>query len=311
MGEVYRARDTKLKRDVALKVLPDQFIADHDRLARFQREAEVLASLNHARIASIYGVEEANGVQALVLEMVEGPTLADRIALGPIPLDEALPISSQIADALEAAHEHGVIHRDLKPGNIKVLPDGSVKVLDFGLAKVLDPDVDGSGHSQSPTITSPAMTRIGVVLGTAAYMSPEQARGRGVDKRSDIWAFGCVLYEMLTGSRAFEGGEVSDTLAFVITKEPDWSALPSGLPPAVARSVASVPAEKRTPPAARYWRRPARDRRRAGPARRWYARGFTRRRRADTRSQGASLDLPPSRRAYGDRFDPGIDATTP
>ncbi len=233
MGEVYRARDSKLKRDVALKVLPDQFIADHDRLARFQREAEVLASLNHARIASIYGVEEADGVQALVLEMVEGPTLADRIALGPIPLDEALPVSSQIADALEAAHEHGVIHRDLKPGNIKVLPDGSVKVLDFGLAKVLDPDVDGSGHSQSPTITSPAMTRLGAILGTAAYMSPEQARGRGVDKRADIWAFGCVLYEMLTGSRAFEGGEVSDTLAFVITKEPDWSALPSGLPPAV------------------------------------------------------------------------------
>ena len=233
MGEVYRAHDTKLRRDVALKVLPEEFMADHDRLARFQREAEVLASLNHPHIASIYGVEEANGVQALVLEMVEGPTLADRIALGPIPLDEALPIATQIADALEAAHDHGVIHRDLKPGNIKLQPNGSAKVLDFGLAKVLDLDAGGRDRSQAPTITSPAMTRIGVILGTAAYMSPEQARGKGVDKRSDIWAFGCVLYEMLTGSRPFDGGDVSDTLAFVITKEPEWSALPPAVPPTI------------------------------------------------------------------------------
>jgi eukaryotic-like serine/threonine-protein kinase len=233
MGEVYRARDTKLKRDVALKVLPEEFTADHNRLARFQREAEVLASLNHSHIASIYGLEEAEGAQALVLELVDGTTLSDRIAHGPIPLDEALPIAQQIADALEAAHEHGVIHRDLKPGNIKVLSDGSVKVLDFGLAKVLDLSVDGSDPSQSPTITTPAVTRLGVILGTAAYMSPEQARGKGVDKRSDIWAYGCVLYEMLTGSRAFDGDDVSDTLAFVITKDPDWAALPSAIPPAV------------------------------------------------------------------------------
>ncbi|HEX2339075.1 MAG TPA: protein kinase [Vicinamibacterales bacterium] len=230
MGEVYRARDSKLKRDVALKVLPEEFMADSNRVARFRREAEVLASLSHSHIASIYGVEEADGVPALVLELVDGATLADRIADGPIPLDEALPIASQIADALEAAHDHGVIHRDLKPGNIKLLPDGSVKVLDFGLAKIVDPVIDGSDGSQSPTITSPAMTRMGVVLGTAAYMSPEQARGKVVDTRSDIWAFGCVLYEMLTGSRAFAGDDVTDTLAFVITKEPDWTALPAATP---------------------------------------------------------------------------------
>ena len=233
MGEVYRAHDTKLKRDVALKVLPEEFMTDDNRLARFQREAEVLASLNHSHIASIYGVEGVSDAQALVLELVEGPTLADRIAQGPIPIDEALPIASQIGDALEAAHDQGVIHRDLKPGNIKLLPDGSVKVLDFGLAKILDPAVDVRDGSQSPTITSPAMTRIGVVLGTAAYMSPEQARGKVVDTRSDIWAFGCVLYEMLTGARAFAGDEVSDTLAFVITKEPDWTALPAATPPSV------------------------------------------------------------------------------
>jgi Tol biopolymer transport system component len=230
MGEVYRARDSKLKRDVALKVLPEEFVVNPDRVARFRREAEVLASLNHSRIASIYGIEEADSTPALVLELVDGTTLADRIAQGPIPLDEALPIASEIADALDAAHERGVIHRDLKPGNIKLLPDSSIKVLDFGLAKMLDPAADASDRSQSATITSPAMTRIGVVLGTAAYMSPEQARGRVVDKRSDIWAFGCVLYEMLTGSRAFAGDEVSDTLAFVITKEPDWTALPAATP---------------------------------------------------------------------------------
>jgi serine/threonine protein kinase len=233
MGEVYRARDTKLKRDVALKVLPDAFIGDHDRLARFQQEAEILASLKHPHIAGIYGVEEADGIQALVLEHVDGATLADRIADGPLPLDEALRIAQEIADALEAAHEHGVIHRDVKPANIKLLSDGSVKVLDFGLAKVLDPAAGGTERSESPTITSPALTRMGVILGTAVYMSPEQARGRDVGKRSDIWAFGCVLYEMLAGCRAFNGNDVSETLAFVITKDPDWNALPSAVPKAI------------------------------------------------------------------------------
>src|SRR5256885_13172389 len=192
MGEVYRARDTKLGRDVALKILPELFASDGDRLARFQREAQVLASLNHTNIAAIYGLEDSGGVRALVLELVEGPTLADRIAQGPIPLDEALPIAQQIAKALEAAHEQGIIHRDLKPANIKLRPDGTVKVLDFGLAKALDPVSGLRGDiSNSPTITSPAMmTGQGVIIGTAAYMSPEQARGRLADKRSDVWAFG-------------------------------------------------------------------------------------------------------------------------
>ena len=212
MGKVWRAHHTALKRDDALKVLPDAFASDPDRLARFQREAQVLASLNHPNIAHVYGLEQSDGVQALVMELVEGPTLADRIAQGPIPVDEALPIAKQIAEALEAAHEQGIIHRDLKPANIKVRPDGTVKVLDFGLAKALEPAsarrVDATA---SPTITSPAMmTGVGVLLGTAAYMSPEQARGKAVDKRSDIWAFGCVLYEMLTGRRAFAGDDVSD-----------------------------------------------------------------------------------------------------
>ncbi len=191
MGEVYRARDTKLGRDVALKVLPDVFADDPERLARFQREARVLASLNHPNIASIYGLEESAGVRALVLELVEGPTLAERIAQGAIPVDEALPIAKQIADALEAAHEAGVIHRDLKPANVKVKSDGMVKVLDFGLAKALEPAVSGD-PSESPTLTA-AATRMGVIMGTAAYMSPEQAKGKTVDKRADIWAFGCVL----------------------------------------------------------------------------------------------------------------------
>src|SRR5438105_1046249 len=226
MGEVYLARDTRLNRDVALKVLPHEFTLDADRLARFLREAQLLASLNHPNIAAIYGLEESPRVdgpapaQALVLELVEGPTLADRIADGPVPLTEALPIARQIAEALEAAHEQGIVHRDLKPANIKVRPDGRVKVLDFGLAKAIEPGVSRSTVSQSPTITTPAqMTGIGVILGTAAYMSPEQAAGKPVDKRADIWAFGCVLFEMLTGRRAFEGEEITDTLAFVITRE--------------------------------------------------------------------------------------------
>jgi eukaryotic-like serine/threonine-protein kinase len=241
MGEVYRARDTKLDREVALKVLPEVFTADPERVARFQREAQLLASLNHPNIATIHGLEESNGVQALVLELVEGPTVADRIAHRPIPLDEALPIARQIAEALEAAHEKGVIHRDLKPANIKVTPDGAVKVLDFGLAKLLDSDAAAAGPprayspavTNSPTITTPAMTQMGVILGTAAYMSPEQAKGKPADKRSDIWAFGCVLYEMLTAKRAFDGEDVSDTLAAVLRAEPNWAALPADMPVAI------------------------------------------------------------------------------
>ena len=229
MGQVYQATDTKLKRQVALKILPEAFAADPERLARFQREAEVLASLNHPGIAAIYGLEEAGDTRALVLELVEGPTLADRIKRGPIPLDEALPIAKQIAEALEAAHEAGVIHRDLKPANIKVRDDGTVKVLDFGLAKALDPSPVGD-PSQSPTLTA-AATQMGVIMGTAAYMSPEQARGKRTDRRADIWAFGAVLFEMLSGQRAFEGEDVSVTLANVINKSPDWKQLPTGMSP--------------------------------------------------------------------------------
>jgi dipeptidyl aminopeptidase/acylaminoacyl peptidase len=231
MGEVYRATDTNLKRAVAIKVLPEAVAGDAERLARFQREAEVLASLNHPNIASIYGLERSGGTTALVMELVEGPTLADRIKQGPIPLDETLPIAKQIAEALEAAHEQGIIHRDLKPANIKLRPDGTVKVLDFGLAKAIEPAGNSPSVSQSPTITSPAlMTSVGVLLGTAAYMSPEQAKGRVADKRSDIWAFGCVLFEMLTGKRVFAGEDVSDTLASILRTEPDWSSLPSDTP---------------------------------------------------------------------------------
>jgi serine/threonine-protein kinase len=231
MGEVYRAHDTDLKRFVALKVLPAAVVDDPERLARFRREAEVLAQLNHTNIATIYGVASASGVRALVMELVEGPTLADRIAKGPLPLDEALPIAKQIAEALEAAHEQGIVHRDLKPANIKIRPDGAVKVLDFGLAKAMESTGSGSlNMSQSPTITTPAMTQMGMILGTAAYMSPEQAKGKPIDRRTDVWAFGCVLYEMLTGQRAFGGDDVTETLACVITKEPDWAALPAATP---------------------------------------------------------------------------------
>src|SRR6201993_2920972 len=206
MGEVYRATDSHLKRSVAIKVLPASVAGDADRLARFQREAEVLAGLNHPNIAAIYGLEKTPDFTALVMELVEGEDLSQRIALGAIPLDEALTIAKQIAEALEAAHEQGIIHRDLKPPNIKVRSDGTVKVLDFGLAKAMEPAAGSSPNmSMSPTITTPAMTQIGMILGTAAYMSPEQAKGRTVDKRSDVWAFGCVCFEMLTGTRAFEG----------------------------------------------------------------------------------------------------------
>ena len=232
MGQVYQATDTKLGRQVALKILPEAFATDPDRLARFHREAQVLASLNHPGIAAIYGIEEAAGTRALVLELVEGPTLADRISKGPIPLDEALPIAKQIAEALEAAHEAGVIHRDLKPANIKVREDGTVKVLDFGLAKALDTTPQGD-PSESPTLTA-AATQMGMIMGTAAYMSPEQARGKPVDKRADIWSFGVVLYEMLTGQRLFQGDDVSLTLAKMLEKEPTWEALPSAAPARMA-----------------------------------------------------------------------------
>ena len=237
MGEIYRATDTNLSRQVAIKVLPDSVGADADRLARFDREAKTLATLNHPNIAAIYGLERSGATSALVMELVEGPTLADRIAQGAIPVDEAVPIAVQIARGLEAAHEHGIVHRDLKPANVKVRPDGTVKVLDFGLAKALGPHPTAGAElagSLQPTITSPAvMTGAGLILGTAAYMSPEQARGRAVDKRADIWAFGAVLYEMLTGHRAFGGDDVADTLADVMRVEPAWENLPAEVPPAV------------------------------------------------------------------------------
>jgi eukaryotic-like serine/threonine-protein kinase len=247
MGEVYRARDTKLNRDIAIKVLPDLFVSDPERLARFEREAQVLASLNHPNIAHLHGLEESHDVRALVMELVEGDDLAQRVARGAIPLEEALPIATQIADALEAAHEQGIIHRDLKPANIKVRPDGTVKVLDFGLAKAIE-GADGAsgagrpgGLSQSPTITTPAalggMTAAGMILGTAAYMSPEQAKGRVIDRRADIWAFGCVLYEMLSGRRAFAGEDVSDTLVAVFRDDPDWSVLPADTPSPVVQAL--------------------------------------------------------------------------
>jgi len=221
---------------VAIKGLPDLFASDPERLARFRREAQLLAALNHPGIAHIHGFEDWEGIHALVMELVDGPTLAERIAQGPLPTTEVLQIATQVAQALHAAHDQGIIHRDLKPANIKVREDGTVKLLDFGLAKLAAPETHGTAASsvnQSPTITTPAMTMAGVILGTAAYMSPEQAKGRAADKRSDVWAFGAVLYEMLTGRRAFDGEDVSDTLASVLKNEPDWNALPAELPPPV------------------------------------------------------------------------------
>jgi eukaryotic-like serine/threonine-protein kinase len=219
MGEVYRARDTRLGRDVAVKVLPHAFTSDPERLARFEREARVLAALNHAHIGTIHGLEESEGVRALILELVEGETLADRLERGALAMPEALATARQIADALEAAHDKGIVHRDLKPSNIKITPDGVVKVLDFGLAKG-GTEVSGYDLTQSPTI-SIGNTHDGVILGTAPYMSPEQARGQVVDKRTDIWAFGCVLYELLTGRTAFAGATVSDTIATILQRDPD------------------------------------------------------------------------------------------
>jgi serine/threonine protein kinase/Tol biopolymer transport system component len=252
MGEVYRATDTNLKRQVAIKVLPESVVGDAERLARFQREAEVLAALNHPNIAAIYGLERSGGTSALVMELVEGPTLADRIASGAsaghakMPLDEALPIARQIAEALGAAHEQGIVHRDLKPANVKVRDDGTVKVLDFGLAKALDTDRASApaDASMSPTITSPAMTQAGIILGTAAYMSPEQARGRRVDKRADIWAFGCVLYEMLAGTRPFQGDDLTETLASVVKDQPDLSRVPSTVRRLLAKCLEKDPARR-------------------------------------------------------------------
>ncbi len=239
MGQVWRATDTTLGRQVAIKILPDAFAADPERLARFEREAKTLASLNHPHIAAIYAVESGPstgsgqaGTLALVMELVEGDDLSQRIARGAIPIDEALPIAKQIAEALEAAHEQGIVHRDLKPANIKVRADGTVKVLDFGLAKAMDPSPASATADNTQTITSPAqMTGVGVILGTAAYMAPEQARGKRVDKRADIWAFGAVLFEMLTGTRAFGGDDVSEVLSRVLQREPEWAALPSELSP--------------------------------------------------------------------------------
>jgi Tol biopolymer transport system component len=235
MGEVYRARDTQLGREVALKILPEAFAEDPDRVARFQREAQLLASLNHPHIGAIYGTAESNGCRALVLELVEGPTLADRIQTGALEIDEALAIARQIVEALEAAHERGIIHRDLKPANVKVTPEGRVKVLDFGLAKMIHGEAASSSLTMSPTLSVHA-TLAGVILGTAAYMSPEQARGKAVDRRTDVWAFGCVLFEMLTGRRAFAAGEtVSDVVAAILRSEPDWKLLPPATPPGIRR----------------------------------------------------------------------------
>ncbi|HEY6555236.1 MAG TPA: protein kinase, partial [Vicinamibacteria bacterium] len=237
MGEVYRATDARLGREVALKILRADIAKDADGLARFEREARLLGSLQHSNIAVIHGIEETDGVRALVMELVEGGTLAERIAQGRLPLEEALPLARQVAEALEYAHERGVIHRDLKPANVKVTPEGVVKVLDFGLAKALTTEAAApKDASDSPTL-SVGSTAVGVIMGTAAYMSPEQARGKTVDRRTDIWAFGCLLYEMLSGRRPFAGETVTDTLATVIQTEPDWSALPSSTPAAVSQLV--------------------------------------------------------------------------
>ena len=234
MGEVYRARDTKLGREVAIKVLPESFVQDSERLARFEREAKLLAALNHPGIATLYGLEESNGSPFLVMELVEGETLSERIARGVIPIDEALHLFKQIADALEAAHDKGIIHRDLKPANIKITPEGNVKLLDFGLAKAFAVDESSSDDaSQSPTLTKG--TALGAILGTASYMSPEQARGKTVDKRTDVWAFGCCLYEALTGRKAFEGETATDTISAVVRAEPAWDRLPANTPAAIRK----------------------------------------------------------------------------
>jgi serine/threonine protein kinase len=239
MGEVWAATDTRLNRSAAIKALPAAVAADEERLARFKREAQLLAALNHTNIAAIYGLEQDGDTPYLALEMVEGDDLSARLAGGRVPVDEALEIALQIAAALEEAHEKGIVHRDLKPANIKVTADGKVKVLDFGLAKALADDPSGSASSfdlsVSPTLTAAAGTEAGVILGTASYMSPEQARGKPVDRRADVWAFGVILFEMLTGERLFAGETVTDVIAAVVTREPEWDTLPADTPPAVRR----------------------------------------------------------------------------
>jgi len=232
MGEVYRAEDTNLSRQVAIKILSEEFTHDAERLARFEREAKLLASLNHTNIASIYGLEQADGKPFLVLELVEGQTLAERLKKGPIPADETLDICRQMADGLEAAHEKGIVHRDLKPANVKVTPEGKLKILDFGLAKAYYDQAPATDPSRSPTITD-QMTAPGVILGTAGYMSPEQANGKSTDKRTDVWAFGCILYECLTGKRAFPGETITESIARILESEPDWAQLPADISPSV------------------------------------------------------------------------------
>jgi eukaryotic-like serine/threonine-protein kinase len=235
MGVVFQARDLQLGRNVAIKVLPEAFARDTERVARFEREARVLASLNHSNIASTYGFEKHNSQHILIMELVEGETLSERIKRGPVPIDEALGIAKQIAEALEAAHEKGIVHRDLKPANVIVSSEGKAKVLDFGLAKAYESDPASAELSNSPTMASLGGTRVGMIIGTAAYMAPEQAKGRSADKRADIFAFGCVLYEMITGHRAFDGDDVSDILGAVLRIDPDWSRIPGNVPPAVRR----------------------------------------------------------------------------
>ena len=262
MGEVWRATDTTLGRDVAIKILPAEFAADAERLARFEREAKVLASLNHANIAGIYGLHEHDGVRFLAMELVPGEDLAERLKQGSVPYSEAMEIAGQIAEALEAAHDQGIVHRDLKPANVRLTPEGKVKVLDFGLAKALEsPTTSGSGRDagMSPTITSLG-TVAGVILGTAAYMSPEQARGKPVDKRADLWGFGCIVFEMLSGVRPFEGETISDTLAAVLARNPDWSKLPGDDARASARAAGALPRKGRQAPPAGHSRCAARAR---------------------------------------------------
>ena len=244
MGEVYRARDSKLGREVAVKILPERFQSDPDRLARFDREARALAAVNHSNIAAIYGVEEEGGITALVLELVEGKTLADRLRRGSIPFVEAIDIAKQIASGLDAAHGKDIVHRDLKPSNIKITPHGAVKILDFGLAKAVD-EVVAAGAS---TVTVNA-TCEGAIVGTAAYMSPEQARGQKVDRRTDIWAFGCVLFEMLTGKQVFAGATISDSIAAILERDPDWNALPTGYATGSPSPATALPRERSTAPA--------------------------------------------------------------
>ena len=261
MGEVYRARDSKLKRDVAIKVLRDATVPDPDRLARFHREAELLATLNHPNVGAVYGLEESGGATAIVLELVEGETPADRIARGPVPIEDALPIARQIADALDAAHERGVVHRDLKPSNIKITTDGRVKVLDFGLAKMLEHEGAAGALTMSPTLSVHA-TRAGVILGTAAYMSPEQARGKPVDRRTDVWSFGCVLFEMLTGRRTFEAGDsVSDAIATILKKRARLDAVAGDHTREDSRTARSVSPKRCDAPPARHRRRAPGNRR--------------------------------------------------